>query len=73
MPGGRPISLRHPPAILLPAVPIRMLRLFRLHRSVRSVEIGIVEGSNGKLMLKDNATRAQAATIMQRFTEKTAE
>jgi len=37
-----------------------------------AVEDGIVSGANSALMPQDNATRAQVATILQRFIEATA-
>lgn len=37
-----------------------------------AVENGMIAGANGALMPQDNATRAQVATILQRFIEATA-
>ncbi|HZJ98731.1 MAG TPA: hypothetical protein VFC79_01920, partial [Tissierellaceae bacterium] len=34
-----------------------------------SVNTGLIQGSNKKLMPKDSATRAQVATILVRFSE----
>jgi len=38
---------------------------------VWAVENGIILGNNGRLMPRDNATRVQAAAIIQRFIEAT--
>jgi hypothetical protein len=45
-------------------------KIYAVDAMVWAVENGIIVGSNGALIPKENANRAQTAAILQRFVEK---